>query len=153
MSGIKHGDGPLHEVVVSLGTNDPPRCRRILEAIAAMRGLLLDCRVSDIYETPEIHGYGDPYMNAVLSGRTRMDQTELERFSKQYEVKAGRDALARKEGRVPIDIDIVIWDGTVPQGLCPVFFQDRVYRLESQVGSPIVQRDLSSSTHTIYSLT
>lgn len=125
LSGIKHGDGPLHEVVVSLGTNDPPRCRRILEAIAAMRGLLLDCRVSDIYETPEIHGCGDPYMNAVLSGWTRMDQMELERFSKQYEVESGRDAFARKEGRVPIDVDIVIWDGTVvrPKDYAQSFFK------------------------------
>lgn len=115
----------LHEVVMSLGSNEHPRCGRIMEAISAMRVLLSHCKVSGIYETPEIHGCGDPYMNAVLSGRTSMDRTDLERFSKQYEVEAGRDALARKEGRVPIDVDIVIWDGTVvrPKDYAQSFFK------------------------------
>lgn len=115
----------LHEVVVSLGSNEHPRCRRIEEAIATMRRVLSECEVSDIYETPEIHGFGDPYMNAVLAGRTRMNHAALEHFSKQYELGAGRDVMAREEGRVPIDIDIVIWDGTVvrPKDYAQSFFR------------------------------
>lgn len=38
---------------------------------------------------------------------------ELERLSKQFEISLGRDAQARTRGDVPVDIDIVVFDGKI----------------------------------------
>jgi len=97
-----------------------------------------ECEASDIYETPEIHGRGEPYMNAVLSGRTGMELETLERLTKEYETGAGRDAAARNAGRVPIDIDIVIWDGTVvrPKDYSQSFFRICYKSVSLKVSAP-----------------
>ncbi|MDE6338577.1 MAG: hypothetical protein K2K97_02170, partial [Muribaculaceae bacterium] len=38
---------------------------------------------------------------------------EFEGITKNYEKENGRNAEARKRGDVPIDIDIVVWNGEV----------------------------------------
>ncbi len=128
----------LHEVVMSFGSNEHPRRRSIEEAIEAMRLVMSECEASDIYETPEIHGCGEPYMNAVLSGQTGMELETLERLTKEYEAGAGRDAVARSAGRVPIDIDIVIWDGTVvrPKDYSQSFFRIGYKSVSLKVSAP-----------------
>ena len=68
---------------------------------------------SDMYKTPSIHGYGDPYVNAVAMGETELEQEEFNRTLKQYEIKCGRDESCRAAGIVPIDIDIVMWNNEV----------------------------------------
>lgn len=100
----------MNKLVISLGSNCGDRTKNVREAANWIARLLQDTRCSDIYETPEIHGIGDPYMNAVIIGESSDDYDALNSSFKQYEILAGRDAGARSRGEVPIDIDIVIWN-------------------------------------------
>ena len=128
----------LHEVVMSFGSNEHPRRRSIEDAIEAMRLVMSECEASDIYETPEIHGCGEPYMNAVLSGRTAWSWKRWSALPRNMRAGAGRDAAARSAGRVPIDIDIVIWDGTVvrPKDYSQSFFRIGYKSVSLKVSAP-----------------
>lgn len=101
------------EFIVSLGSNYGDRTRNVEEAIFWMNNVADNCKNSSIYETPEIHGIGKPYMNAVLKGVTAISLDILQEMMKMYEIEHGRSMERRVKGEVPIDIDIVIWDSKV----------------------------------------
>lgn len=115
----------LNTVVVSLGSNYGDRRGNVSKALDWFKLSFSDCEASDIYETPEIHGIGSPYMNAVCVCKVACERTELEAALKQYEKDNGRDASARARGDVPVDIDIVIWNGEVvrPKDFACNFFR------------------------------
>ena len=106
-------EGSSHKVVVSLGSNYGERRHHIERAVRQMKILLGDRRVSDIYETPEIHGVGAPYLNAVIIGETRHPYDVVHAMTKVWEKAQGRSDEMRARGDVPVDIDIVVWDGEV----------------------------------------
>lgn len=116
----------MNEVILSIGSNVTPRRARVAETLAVMQGLLTDSMASGIYETPEIHGIGRPYMNAVIYGRTHLDCSGLKAVTKKIEVEAGRDDAARSRGDVPVDIDIVVWNGDVVR---PNDFRQSFFRI------------------------
>lgn len=100
------------EVFLSVGSNDSERQRRVESALAWLRERLADVAESHIYATAPLWGAKGAYVNAVMRGSVA-DVAALERDLKAYEIANGRDAAARAEGRVPIDIDIVVADGKV----------------------------------------
>lgn len=102
-----------HEVVVSIGSNFGDRKSMVGMAIDWLSKELSDFRSSRIYETPSEGHVGSNYMNAVCEGVTRMSRENLENLCKEYERCAGRDSECRAKGNVPIDLDIVIYDGEV----------------------------------------
>lgn len=102
-----------NRVVLSFGSNCEPRRESVKEAIAWISGLFARFECSQIYETPEYHGSGKLYMNAVGEGYTALGYDRLNGMLKDYESRHGRDDEARREGRVPIDIDIVKWNDEI----------------------------------------
>lgn len=101
------------EVWLSFGSNCGDRRKMIEDALSWAAEILFPAESSHIYETPELHGQGAPYLNAVLKGNTSLTMEELNQKLKKYELEAGRDSECRKLGKVPIDIDIVIWENTI----------------------------------------
>lgn len=124
------------QVVLSVGSN----CRysEVGKAMEWLGNILDSCRHSHEYLTPALQGYGDPYTNAVVAGVTSADYSEFETMLKRYERERGRDECARERGDVPIDIDIVIWDGEVvrPRDFRQDFFQTGYRALNEPVGVP-----------------
>lgn len=102
-----------NRAIICIGSNLSPRRRRVADALGWLRDMMPDLRASEIYETPEIHGKGRPYMNMVVSGSTVLDMDEIRRLTKEYEISAGRDMEARQHGDVPVDIDVVVWNGEI----------------------------------------
>ena len=113
-------------VTLSFGSNHGDRMRNVAAAIGWFQTVATGCRVSSIYETPDVTGHGAPYMNAVASGCTELDYCALNRLAKDFEVEYGRDADCRKRGVVPIDIDIVIWKS---ETLRPLDFSREVFQI------------------------
>lgn len=73
-----------------------------------------DFNCSAFYETPAVgHKASGTYLNAVAEATTETNMEQTEALLKRLEIEAGRDAEARARGEVPLDIDIVIWDGEI----------------------------------------
>lgn len=115
-----------NKVTLSLGSNNGDRTAFVSDALGWLHRILSVINHSSIYETPELHGKGAPYMNAVVTGETDKEFSILNNAIKQYECSCGRNAETRKRGIVPIDIDIVIWNGEI---LRPADYNHSFFRI------------------------
>ena len=52
-----------------------------------------------------------PYLNQIVMATTTMDYDELNQWLKTTEAAMGRNGQKRARGMVPIDIDILLYDG------------------------------------------
>lgn len=59
-------------------------------------------------ETPQ-----PPYLNCVCYIKTTLSYSELNEKLKLFEQQAGRTPADKAKGRVPLDVDIVVWDSEV----------------------------------------
>lgn len=116
----------MSEVFLSFGSNYGDKKGNVEAALRWIGSLLDDTQSSDVYETPEVHGYGASYFNAVACGKTGLELEEFNRRLKVYERDCGRTDEARIRKEVPIDIDIVIWDGEI---IRPVDFSREFFRI------------------------
>lgn len=116
----------MSEVFLSFGSNYGDKKGNVEAALRWIGSLLDDMQSSDVYETPEVHGYGASYFNAVACGKTGLELEEFNRRLKVYERNCGRTDEARIRKEVPIDIDIVIWDGEI---IRPVDFSREFFRI------------------------
>ena len=72
-----------------------------------------DLRCSEIYEMPAINGIDSPYLNAVIELTSDMNFYELTKIFKNHEADCGRTLQSKAEGIIPMDIDIIIWNGKI----------------------------------------
>lgn len=101
----------MHTCILSLGSNC---CAENVEkAILWLRKTLIISDASALYITPPAKGEGLSYTNAVVRVETDMSIEELNSRFKNYERNVGRDDNCRRTQCVPIDIDIVIYDGEI----------------------------------------
>lgn len=115
-----------HTVVLSIGSNSAEKKENVGRAVKWLEGLMENTVCSDIYETPEIHGKSVTYTNAVVKGETTLDLIPITDITKEFERGNGRNSEARSKGLVPIDIDIVVWDGAI---LRPVDYSRSFFRI------------------------
>ena len=101
----------LKEVIFSIGSNCGDREANVREGIDWLKGILLDPSSSGIYATPDCHGGQREYINAVVKGMSTQSIDEMESRCKTFELEHGRTPEARAAGNVPVDIDIVVFDG------------------------------------------
>lgn len=115
----------MTDVCLSFGSNHGNRKENVEKALEEISRYFKCFHASSIYETPEIHGRGESYYNAVATGLTELDYSSLNSFLKSYEISQGRDERARKKGEVVIDIDIVLWENEImrPNDFEREFFQ------------------------------
>lgn len=99
------------EVFLSVGSN----CRRDNVRIACewLGRELRSAHISSIYDTPAVNGGCGNYANAVIRGITDKDFHTLNECLKKFETSLGRSPELKSAGIVPVDIDIVIYDGDV----------------------------------------
>ena len=100
-------------VVLGIGSNCGDRRESVEKAVKWLETVLMQTKVSEIYETPCANQGKRPYMNAVMSGYFSGDAFRLDDLLKEHERAMGRNAECREKGDVPVDIDIVICDGTI----------------------------------------
>ncbi len=124
----------MNRAVVCIGSNLTPRRQYLEKACRWLRSVLTDVDASCIYETPEYHGIGRPYLNMVAAGYTTETYETLNMRAKAMEAACGRDDAARSRGDVPLDIDIVIWNHDI---IRPGDFNQQFFKIGvRQIGIP-----------------
>jgi 2-amino-4-hydroxy-6-hydroxymethyldihydropteridine diphosphokinase len=103
----------LYHVNISLGSNVNNKEYYMCRAIHWLQDILVNSRVCKPYITEPISGKGANYLNSVMEGYFNGDIDTLTRLTKGYELSCGRDEECRKRGEVPIDIDIVTFNGEI----------------------------------------
>ncbi|MBD5371138.1 MAG: hypothetical protein HDR80_08355 [Bacteroides sp.] len=104
---------------LSLGSNDGHRESHLIHAMNFLAEICESVYCSTPYESPALSAKKDSqvarphYLNAVALVEYAGTPEQLEAMLKACEIMEGRTAAARSEGRVPLDIDIVIADSTV----------------------------------------
>ncbi len=100
-------------ITISIGSNSLDRDAQVAQCLKWLTGTLGNCRHSSIYTTAALNGKSGDYANAVACGECNADIATTNQIFKAYEQSHGRDEAARASGLVPIDIDIVMWNGTI----------------------------------------
>lgn len=103
----------MNIVVLSLGCNSSDCQNRMRLCVEWLNTVFCDFKVSQIYETPAINGKDGNYLNAVAACCTDMNYDTTYQLMKEYEINSGRTIESKKNGEIPIDIDIVIWNDEI----------------------------------------
>lgn len=99
--------------VIGLASNTVDAEFQMEQAVQTLQTIFRKSSVSNFYQSASISGDGSTYTNAVMAGLTEMSHNELSEKLKKLELKHGRDEQARREKRVTLDLDLVIWDGRI----------------------------------------
>lgn len=113
-SGLSEANDAVASLAIfSIGSNFGDRHLNVSKGLKWLSQLLTDFRSSQIYATPDCHGGVKEYLNVVACGTTYSTPQDLEQLCKRYEAACGRDEEMRKNGNVPIDIDLVMYGDKV----------------------------------------
>lgn len=91
-----------------MGSNTGRRVRRLREGVEALSPEVSVARVSRIYASAPEGRRGQPwFLNLAVAGTTALSPSDLLRFAKEVEARAGRKAGPRWGPRT-LDVDIIL---------------------------------------------
>ena len=103
-------------VFVSAGSNINPRAN-LAAACAALKERYPDLELSPVYESPAEGFSGPPFLNLVLSFRTKETPEAIREALAEREARAGRVRSANKFSSRPLDLDLLLHGDTVNPSL------------------------------------
>ena len=101
----------LHHVIISLAAN---RCQKpnLAKARQCLSDVLADVvYTAELWTEPVNSPRTDLYLNQLCAATTTLPLSELNQWLKQVELRFGRTAGRRQQGIVPIDLDVLLYDG------------------------------------------
>lgn len=102
----------MNTALISLASNSPDKREQMEQAFAELRAMDLVAESSSIYETAPCGNPRHPnYLNAVARIHTPAEYPVLYDTLKEMERAHGRTPLSKQTGEIPLDIDIVVWNG------------------------------------------
>ena len=102
-----------NSVIIGMGSNIDPYVN-FAEAITRLSKLFKICALSQVRITKPIGIIDQPdFINGALMIKTTMNKSSLETILEKIEDDMGRDRTAPKFGPRNIDLDVVVWNGTV----------------------------------------
>jgi len=121
----------MNNIVLSIGSNSPDRHWQMESAIRYIKLKLKNVYSSSIYETLALNGKDASYLNAVIVADTDMSIDEAKTFFKQWETLCGRNKVSKIKGVIPIDVDIVVWNGAIikERDFVAYYFSQGYYQL------------------------
>lgn len=102
-----------NSITLSIGSNSDDRNEQVARCLKWIASTMGNCRQSTVYTTAALNGKSGYYANAVASAECDGEMADVNSIFKEYERRNGRNEEARTHGIVPIDIDIVMWNGTI----------------------------------------
>lgn len=102
----------MHRIILSLATNRFQKAN-LSKARSCLEEILSDCHYSQELWTQPVGNAKrkDDYLNQLVTGTTDMEEEELNQWIKQTELSFGRTQAKRLLGIVPIDLDLLEFDG------------------------------------------
>ena len=102
----------MYQVIISLAANrfqkkNLSKARRCLEEIFFDLRFTSECWTDPVGSTP----CRDAYLNQLAIGNTALDEPALTEWLKKTELSFGRTEAKRQSGIVPIDLDILDFNG------------------------------------------
>lgn len=101
------------EAVICLGSNVDCRRFNIDSALDRLSDVCDVIKSTGIYETEADNHKDAPFFNLVMRCRCRLSLDDMLRRCKELEIKAGRLPDSKATGIMPLDVDIIVWDGQV----------------------------------------
>ena len=106
----------MHELYVGIGSNLGDRQANLLAALQRLRSRAEIFAVSGFYESDAAGGAPGPaYLNVAAGLRYDDHREAFEKFARDVELAVGRAREARHLEPRPIDIDVLVFDGTIVQ--------------------------------------
>lgn len=101
--------------IVGIGSNTEGAVLHVLEALWTFKNTegVTDVVASRHYTTPSYNGCGEDYTNMVAQVTTSLSLDDFVALTKNMEVRAGRTPEMKGTGVVPLDVDVVVWNGNV----------------------------------------
>lgn len=102
----------MYRVIISLAANRFQK-KNLSKARCCLEEILFDIHyTSECWTEP----FGDTpcrnaYLNQLVIGNTKLDESSLNEWLKKTELRFGRTAAKRQSGIVPIDLDILEFEG------------------------------------------
>lgn len=110
-----------HEAIISLGSNTEKKILELAAILLAERFQLTS--QSEIIESNAIgEHYQSPFYNQAIKLLSGYEKDETIQIFKETEIKLGRTPQSKSKGIVPLDIDLIIWEGVV--------YKDDYYRFD-----------------------
>lgn len=127
----------LNTAILGIGSNDGQE-EHFRSAEKRLRELFPDIRFSDpVYTEPENCPNPALFLNRVAVFRTVLPQMKIEQLLKRTEFLLGRRPENKKQGRIPIDIDLIRWNDCIlkPDDLQRTYILDGIRSLLADDGS------------------
>ena len=101
-----------HRVILSLAANRF-QAKNLCRARQCLAEILTDIQYTNELWTEPVGNCSrhDAYLNQLAQGTTALDEQQLNEWLKQTELSFGRTEKKRRLGIVPIDLDILEFDG------------------------------------------
>lgn len=103
----------MNNLVLSIGSNSKDREWQIKNCIKWLKHLLSNVSTSEIYNSKAANGKDPDYLNAVMEAKCRNNYDEINDILKKYEAVCGRAPISKQVGDIPMDLDIIIWNGQI----------------------------------------
>ncbi|HIY48754.1 MAG TPA: 2-amino-4-hydroxy-6-hydroxymethyldihydropteridine diphosphokinase [Candidatus Barnesiella excrementavium] len=123
----------MNRALISLASNSPDKQGQMERAFAELQAMGIIAETSSIYETAPCGNPRHPnYLNAVARIDTTDEYQALHDTLKALERAHGRTPQSKLSGEIPLDLDIVVWNGETlrPQDYDREYFQIGLKEIE-----------------------
>lgn len=104
----------MNKALISLASNDKDKQQIVSNMEETLSHHVTVIRQTPVYLTTAVGSALQlEYANALMLVETEEDYESLRHRFKTYERQAGRTALSKLQGIVPLDIDIVSWNDVI----------------------------------------
>lgn len=104
----------MAKVLISIGANTPDKqsiLQRTIQAIGEISHIIAQTPI--FISAAEGSTIAAPYANALIVAITNDEYDTLRHTFKQWEINAGRTIELKRQGIIPLDIDIIMWNDTI----------------------------------------
>ena len=119
----------MNTAIISIGSNTARKDALVRDALNRLGTTVLDA--TPPFADPDDNLPSAPYLNIIACIATNLDYDSLRLRFKALEREAGRSPSSKDVGLVPLDIDIVVFNGEVkrPADFDRLYFQHGYSRL------------------------